>query len=48
MGIAVGILIFLVLGVIISRLAKLLGSKIFKFSSIYNFILKLFKKIRYK
>ncbi|MDF2701037.1 MAG: hypothetical protein K0Q49_2601 [Haloplasmataceae bacterium] len=35
---------FIVIGVFFSRLARLVGFKIFKFSEIYNFFLKLLRR----
>jgi hypothetical protein len=44
MGITIGILIFVILGVIISRLSGLIGSKTFNFSDRYRNLFKHFKK----
>ena len=38
------ILIFIIFGILLVRLARLLGVRIFKFSEMYNFFQKLFKK----
>lgn len=48
MKIAVGIIIFIIIGIIIAKLARLIGSEIFKFSDIYKFFLKLLKRQRIK
>lgn len=44
MGIAVAIIYFIIIGIIIAKLARLVGSKIFRFSDIYKFFLKCLKK----
>lgn len=48
MEIAVGIILFVIFGIIIAKLARFIGSEIFKFSIIYNFYLKLFKNMPVK
>lgn len=48
MQIIFSIAFFIVIGVILSRLARLVGLKIFKFSEIYNFFLKLLRKTENK
>ena len=46
MEIVIGIIILLTAGIIISKLARFVGKEIFKFSDIYKFFIKLFKKQR--
>jgi hypothetical protein len=44
MGIVITIAIFIVFGILLSKLAGLIGSRIFRFSDIYKFFQKLNKK----
>lgn len=48
MGVVVAIAIYIVVGILISRLAGLIGLRIFRFSDIYKFFLKLLKKTKVK
>ncbi len=42
------IVFYIVIGVLLSRLARLVGFKIFNFSGIYKFFLKLSRKMENK
>lgn len=42
MNITIGFLVFVLLGIILSRLAKSLGAKIFKFSDIQKHLKRVF------
>jgi len=44
-GTIVGIIYILIIGILLSILARFIGSKIFKFSEIFNFFLKFFRKL---
>jgi hypothetical protein len=44
MGIVVFVIIFIITGIIYSRIAGFIGSEIFKFSEVYKFFRKLFRK----
>jgi len=48
MGFTIAILIFLILGIIISQLARFIGREIFKFSDIYEFIVNVFRRAKDK
>nr|WP_315021713.1 hypothetical protein [uncultured Aminipila sp.] len=44
MGIIFAIAIFIGFGILISRLSAFVGTKIFRFSDIFKYLIKLFKK----
>lgn len=44
MEIIIVVIIFVIIGIILSRLATLIGLIIFNFSKIFNYILRFFKK----
>jgi|GEM_PF-1197073 len=44
MGLIIGILIFIIIGILLARLARRVGAGTLKFSEMYNFFLKLFKQ----
>jgi len=51
MEILISIFVLVLMGIVISRLAGILGSKLFKFSQIYRYVQESFiklKKISYK
>lgn len=44
MGIIIAIAMFIVFGILISRISAFVGTKIFRFSDIFKYLIKLFKK----
>ncbi len=44
-GTIVSIIYLLIIGIIVSILARFIGSRIFNFSKIFNFFIKLFRRL---